>query len=154
VPVQVGANATLFNVTCLAPGFPDLLNALPPIAVNLPIPDTSSPASPGAELLSGYHYFTNKTTPFFDLDTDNGQFGAVHCTKKDTSAAPNAAADVPWLHLTANDAEGCTISEVYRLGTSGGVAPASCANQPSNIYVQYAAQYWFWSSPAPGYTQS
>src|ERR1700753_1303994 len=62
VPVQVGALASLFNATCVAGQFPQLLSMLPGIAYNFPVPDSTVGA--GNVFLSGHHYFTNATTPF------------------------------------------------------------------------------------------
>jgi len=54
---------------------------------------------------------------------------------------------VPWLKLTIKTATDCTISEIYRVNTAGGQPPKTCANQPSAIQVQYAAEYWIYSAP-------
>jgi len=145
VPVQVGANATLFNFTCVAAQYPTLFNGIPQIAYKFPIPELSTPQNPAQNLLSGEHYFLDTTTPFFDLDLGSKQLGEVACTKTNASNAPNPSSDVPWLHLKVKSADGTTITDVYRLETVGGVAPATCSGQPSLIYVQYAAQYWFYT---------
>jgi hypothetical protein len=147
--VQVGALATLFNATCLAAESPALLNMLPGIALEFPVPDAADAAADA--FLSGHHYFTDKTTPFFDLDTAQHSWGTAACAKANASAAPNPAEDVPWLKLTVKSADGCTLSEIYRVHTAGGVAPANCAGQPATVLVDYAAEYWMFSKSAPGY---
>lgn len=69
-------------------------------------------------------------------------------TKKDSATpAPNAAKDVPWLKLSTKSADGCSIAEVYRVDTSGGVAPATCEGQAPAFQIQYAANYWMYSNP-------
>lgn len=69
------------------------------------------------------------------------------CKKANATDAPQKATDVPWLKLTSKARDGCTISEVYRLNTRGGQAPATCKGQQPAFAVQYAAEYWFWSNP-------
>jgi len=152
VPVQIGANATLFNATCVAGQYPSLLSMLPGIAYNFPVPDTTPTSSVANLFESGVHYFLNKTTPFFNLNTNLHNWGTAACAKIGTSNSPNPAQDVAWLKLQAEDVTACTINEIYRLNTMGGVPPTNCLNQPALIEVQYAAEYWVWSSlPPPGY---
>jgi Protein of unknown function (DUF3455) len=100
--------------------------------------------------LSGYHYFMDKTTPFFNLNTAQHSWGTAACAKSNSTAAPNPAQGVPWLKLTVEIADGCSLSEVYRVNTVGGVAPANCAGQPAAIQVDYAAEYWMFSKSVPG----
>jgi len=147
VPLAVGALATLFNVTCLAGPYPQLLNLMPDIALKFPVPDPSNVMSPANLFLSGHHYFTNLTTPFFDLNTNQHSWGTVACKKLSTADAPNKATDVAWLKLSSQSRDGCTISEVYRLNTKGGQPPATCKGMPQAFTVQYAAEYWMWSNP-------
>jgi hypothetical protein len=109
--------------------------------------------SPANLFLSGHHYFTDLTTPFFNLNTNQHDWGTVGCKKVNATSAPNAVTDVSWLKLQSKSTDGCTISEVYRLNTQGGQPPATCAGQQSAFSVQYAAEYWFWSNPnAPTYS--
>jgi len=147
-PAPVGALASLFNATCLAAPFPQLLNTMPGIALEFPVPDSSDPNSPANIFLSGHHYFSDLTTAVFNLNTTLHDWGSVACKKNSSSSAPNPSMDVPWLKLTSKSASGCTISEVYRLNTAGGLPPATCAGQQSNIQVQYSAEYWFWAQPS------
>jgi len=99
--------------------------------------------------LSGRHFFLNRTTPFFDLDTPAMQLGKASCVLNSSVAAPRDAfsqgigdtAAVPWLKLvTRNDTIG-DIREVYRLHTAGGQPPQNCSGKPAAFEVQYAAQY-------------
>lgn len=101
-------------------------------------------------LVSGRHFFTNATTPFFNLDTARSQIGTAPCSKVNSSVAPADApkgrqgeSAVPWLRLAANpDATG-NLHEVFRVGTAGGSAPATCQGMPASFEVQYAAEYVF-----------
>jgi hypothetical protein len=93
----------------------------------------------------GHHYFAADGTPTFNLSAVGD---ILFCQKIATVNAP-ANADigpdgtgaVPWLMLT--DKGGSVgLSQVYRVVTAGGKAPASC--QDTNlISIQYAAEYWF-----------
>jgi hypothetical protein len=148
IPVQVGAMASLYNATCLAAESPLLLNMLPGIALEFPVPAATDVAANA--FLSGHHYFLDKTTPFFNLDTAQHSWGTAACAKGNSSNAPNPTKDVPWLMLTVKSADGCTLSQVYRVNTVGGVAPANCAGQPATVLVDYAAEYWMFSNTAPG----
>jgi hypothetical protein len=146
--VQVGALASLFNATCVAAESPMLLAMLPGIALEFPVPAATDAAADA--FLSGHHYFLDKTTPFFDLDTTAHSWGTAACTKTNASAAPDPTKDVPWLMLTVKSADGCTLSEIYRVNTAGGVAPANCEGQSATIEVDYAAEYWMFSKSALG----
>lgn len=148
-PVAAGAVATLFNTTCIAGMAPALLKAIPQIALRFPIP-TSEGAQATDRLTAGHHWFSNLTTPFFKLDTEAHTWGSVWVKKGAAGDAPNKAKDIPWLKLLAVDKAGCSISEVYRLNTAGGLAPTNCEGQKPNFEVQYAAEYWFYSAP-PSY---
>ncbi|KAF2673690.1 hypothetical protein BT63DRAFT_467260 [Microthyrium microscopicum] len=143
IPAANGAIASLFNATCMAAPYPQLLSAMPGIALNFAVPDSTVAET----FLSGHHLFLDKTTPFFNLDTDSHQWGTVSMSKTNSANAPNAAKDVAWLKLTAKDTTGTTISEVYRVNTAGGQPPATCAGMPANFEVQYSAVYWMWAKP-------
>jgi hypothetical protein len=136
----------------MAAPYPQLLASMPQIALRFPIPTTNTVAATEA-FLSGHHFFADKTTPEFDLNTEKHQWGTVQLKKDSAQSAPNPAKDVPWLKLTAKTVDGCSIAEVYRVNTAGGVAPATCKDQPASFEVQYAASYWMWSNPneAAGY---
>ncbi|KAI7315399.1 hypothetical protein KC315_g11099, partial [Hortaea werneckii] len=69
VPKPVGAVATLFNVSCMAADIPELMEKLPSIALNLPVPSADNALSPAYQDMSGHHYFVDDTTPFFNMDT-------------------------------------------------------------------------------------
>ncbi|KAI8952689.1 hypothetical protein F4801DRAFT_539973 [Xylaria longipes] len=157
-PSQVGAVATLFNASCIASSYPDLLHSLPRLALQFDLPfsasSTDEKMGPTSLLVSGKHFFMNTTTPFFNLDTTRQQIGEAPCSKLNTSNAPadapkgrNGESAVAWLRLGANkDATG-NLQQVYRVETAGGSAPATCQGMPASFQVQYAAEYWFFASP-------
>jgi hypothetical protein len=145
VPAAIGAVATLYNASCLVSTYPDLANALPKVALQFQV----SPASlaPSNLAVSGKHFFTNTTTPFFDLDTNFMKLGSIPCAKNNTAAAPADAPKglqgepaVPWLKLLARVGATGNLQEVYRLETAGGSAPTNCTGQKATFSVQYAAQ--------------
>lgn len=153
--MQIGALATLFNVTCLAADQPDLLSKLPGIAVNLPAPSTSDSSSPAYQDMSGHHYFLDSTTPFFNMDTDLHQYGTGSFKKVNTSTAPTNAplgqngqgyGAVAWLKLDAKNSTGQIFQEVYRVNTAGGNAPPTCSGMPAAFEVQYSAEYWLFTT--------
>jgi len=147
IPAQIGADAKLFNATCLAgasaQGNAAVMQA-PAIAYKYPEPSGNTDVE--NQLQSAHHYFLDTTTPFFDFVTQDHNYGTVASKKIAASPAPNATANVPWLKLQASVSNGNNIKEIYRVNTVGGVAPVNCAGQPSLIYVQYAAEYMFYAS--------
>lgn len=167
IPVAVGALATLFNASCIAAAYPDVLDLLPRVVLPFNLTDNEITAFatrlyPTNLAVSGHHFFETVTTPFFNLDTPSGQIGQVPCAKNNTQSAPSntvvgsdsdnrgqqGEAAVAWLKLLAKTGAGATggLQEVYRLQTVGGSPPATCAGQPAAFTVQYAAQYWFYES--------
>ncbi len=177
VPVQAGAVATLFNASCMASAYPDVLHMLPRLALQFDLDlaaattttTTTTTSSDGRRrrrspegqgldgqqlrlgptnlAVSGHHFFTNVTTPFFALD---GELGRAPCSKADSQAAPADAprgrqgeAAVPWLQLRTRDGATGNLVEVYRVETAGGSAPKTCAGSPASFEVQYAAEYVF-----------
>jgi len=156
-PVSIGAVATLYNATCIASTFPELVNILPNVALqfNLTSPDQASLA-PSNLAVSGHHYFQNTATPTFNLNTSAMDLGFAPCLKNNTVSAPvgspkgqsgvgNGA--VAWLKLIAREGTTGNLEEIYRVQTAGGNPPVTCAGMPSTFSVEYAAQYWFFQSP-------
>ncbi|KAK8233343.1 hypothetical protein HDK90DRAFT_263829 [Phyllosticta capitalensis] len=163
-PKAVGAVATLFNATCAAANSPSLLYDTPAIALQYDIPTAASALEAYSILLSGHHYFTNTTTPFFNLDTADHTWGVMAGKKEASVKAPSTGAGAAavkkladdgvdgtengscaWLQLAALDEPGLAWKEVYRLNTAGGNAPDTCEGIDGDFEVQYAATYWFWS---------
>jgi hypothetical protein len=158
-PKAVGALAILYNALCVAINNPDLFNLLPDISLQFSTPgDVSGPVSPSSILnyqnlnIIGHHFFSNSTTPVFDLNTPNGMFGNAVMEKTGSVNAPpdapkgqgsNANGAVPWLLLTSTSASTGPVKTVYRTMTAGGEPPATCNGMPSSFTVEYAAHYWF-----------
>jgi hypothetical protein len=147
-PASIGAVATLFNASCVASIYPDLLNLLPDLALQFQLPDGESPQiGPTGLIVSGKHYFTNAVTPFFNLDTPAQSLGEAPCSKNASSTAPvNAPSGLQgepatsWLKLVTKTGATGNLREVYRVETAGGSAPATCSGMPAAFEVQYAAQ--------------
>ena len=150
IPVSSGAMATLYNATCVASTYSDLLAALPNVALqfNLTNPSQASLA-PSDLAISGHHFFSNLTTPFFNLDSTSLDLGVVPCSKNNTVSAPTGAPKgqdntgfgaVAWLKLLARDGATGNLEEVYRVNTAGGNPPPACAGQAATFEIQYAAE--------------
>jgi hypothetical protein len=97
VPVAAGAVATLFNASCVASSYPDLLHLLPGLSMRFDVPYPYTPSEapphmgPSDLAVSGNHYFTDLKTPFFDL-IGLGNIGfAKHSSVNATGSAPAGA---------------------------------------------------------------
>lgn len=153
-PVALGAVATLYNSSCIASAYPDLLAALPNVALQFNLTSPTQPSlTPSSLLLSGHHFFSNATTPAFDMTISN--VGFAPCAKNNSASAPPGASvgqngvglgAVTWLKLITRTGATGGLEEVYRVNTAGGSAPATCAGMPATFEVQYAAEYWFYRS--------
>jgi hypothetical protein len=146
-PKAVGALATLFNVTCLAASPQNLVAQIPSFALGYPVPTSDVSDSTINTLLSGHHFFTNATTPFFNLQTDKHNYGSVGCLKQSACDAPadapkgvNGLGSVPWLKLAGFEGD---YNEVYRVDTAGGNPPKTCQGMADKFQVEYAAAYYF-----------
>lgn len=160
-PTATGAVATLFNASCIAGTYPDLLNMLPRVSMAFNL--TASPngayaknllptsgntrLAPGNYVISGHHYFVDSTTPYFTLDTDTLKLGTIPCAKDAAVPAPADAPKgqlgekaVPWLKLSAKSGATGRLQEVYRVETAGGSAPSTCSGMPASFQVEYSAQ--------------
>ena len=159
-PVPIGAIASLYNASCVAANYPDILSLLPALALEFPVPPQPSGAlAPSNIGLCGHHYFATNTTPVFNLDISPNpaqQIGNVVARKVANSTAPANAVKGPngvgdgavvWLYLTTTNATQGDVKAVYRLNTAGGSPPETCENSDPEFSVQYAAEYWFYSSP-------
>ncbi|KAK3940792.1 hypothetical protein QBC46DRAFT_363800 [Diplogelasinospora grovesii] len=150
IPVQTGAVATLFNASCVASTYPDLLNMLPKVALQFNLTTNEKLALAPANLaVSGHHFFPNPTTPFFDLDvTPSLQLGEAACAKNNSMAAPADAPTgqqgekaVTWLKLLAKTGATGELQEVYRVETAGGSPPATCQGQAASFTVHDHPQH-------------
>lgn len=172
VPIALGAVANLYNTTCMAsvpiPGGnpPYVLNNAPAVAVanSNPNASDSKPIHPlgSGSVISGHHYFTDSTTPTFNLVWDTTNYGIFFSKKTSNVTAPATAAigpdgskAVPWLKLEVESPVAPltieqkdlvpSVKEIYRVNTAGGAAPATCAGMPTAFSRQYAAEYWFFA---------
>ncbi|KAH7242392.1 hypothetical protein BKA59DRAFT_456970 [Fusarium tricinctum] len=150
-PVATGAVATLFNASCVAALYPDLLERIPGMAVHFPLTDAKK-LGPASLPESGHHYFTADGVPFFDLRTPEQDIGEAPCAKNSSAPAPSFSAKgqlgeaaVPWLRLKTIEGATHNMKEVYRTTTAGGSAPATCEGMGSEFEVEYSTLYWFWA---------
>lgn len=165
-PIQLGAKAILFNITCLkAAPLTTPFNKLYTRLATGAIPQDGNPNE------SGHHFFTNgNVTATFNLHTDylTGNLGISFSTKTANVSAPADAAKGPdgsdavsWLKLTtigdtpkpagspgvkiATADQVGDVQEIYRLNTVGGSAPKTCEGLVGTTFEkQYTAEYWFW----------
>jgi len=149
VPLQVGALATLYDFTSLAYTSESTLNTVPPTIVYTPVSadngTTLTVNSIGTFPIIGHHYFAADGTPTFNLSyVGDILFSTKIATVNAPSNAnvgPEGTGAVPWLML--DDKGGSVgLSEVYRVVTAGGKAPATCPDT-NLISIDYAAEYWF-----------
>jgi hypothetical protein len=149
-PVAIGARASLYNATCLAAAYPDVLSMLPRLALQFNLTDINQASlAPSNLQISGHHYFTNLTTPTFNLDTSSMNLGIAPAAKNSSTPAPADApigqygvghGAVAWLKLLATEGATGNLQEIYRVNTAGGNPPATCAGMPEAFEVQYAAE--------------
>lgn len=138
----------------MAADSPTLLSNIPNIALELPKPTAEDETSPVYRDLSGHHYFTDATTPYFNMDTSMNTYGMGAFKKLNATDAPATASkgqnglgygSVAWLKLQAKSGDDCVFTEVYRVNTAGGNPPPTCKDQQASFEVQYSAEYWFYS---------
>ncbi|CZS95982.1 uncharacterized protein RAG0_05467 [Rhynchosporium agropyri] len=151
--VAVGAIATLYDATSLAYSSTTALHAIPPMAVNVALPQggassSGSPLNLAAQKLKplGNHYFDTAGTPVFDLTSVKKSLFAAKAANTTAPASaskgPGGQGAVDWLYLKSKPAYNSVgLGEVYRVITAGGKAVCSQAGPQS---VQYAAEYWFY----------
>ncbi|KAJ5354641.1 hypothetical protein N7541_005685 [Penicillium brevicompactum] len=150
-PEATGAVATLFDASCLAAASESLLHEVPVLISTTPLGSLAFMAALVAQgtrstnLIIGEHYFNGQGDPVFDLSL-SGPDSWIATTKKAAVPAPNltlgTSIDVPWLKLGYK--KGHNLEEVYRVVTSLGDPPSTCAGQNATILVPYAAEYWFY----------
>lgn len=150
IPVAAGAVATLYNSSCLVSTFPDLASKMPEVSLQFNLSDAEQQVlSPSNLAISGHHFFSNSTTPDFDLSSEGLSLGQAPCQKVASVPAPVRATKgqgnvgygtVPWLKLSTRDGATGGLKEVYRVNTAGGSPPPTCAGQPAAFEVQYATE--------------
>jgi hypothetical protein len=119
-PSAVGAVATLFDASCLAGNYPDILNYIPPAFLNVPLDAAVSVAMAlgqisNCSLIIGNHYFVDTTTPLFDF-RQYGQSEWMEGVKEASVAAPASFSDsgsIPWLKLGYKAGVGIKVSLLY-----------------------------------------
>ncbi|KAL3475870.1 hypothetical protein BJX99DRAFT_228765 [Aspergillus californicus] len=149
-PVAIGAVARLYNATCFAANYPEMIELLPAISYRVSLPTKESDTLPPINLgLMGHHFFEGKV-PVFNLDTTPAQQLGIAKVKKDADlAAPSNAIKgsngaVSWLYLSATNGTVGDYKSVYRVDTAGGGAPTTCDGMPASFTVQYAANYYIY----------
>ncbi|KAL8940487.1 MAG: hypothetical protein Q9211_002248 [Gyalolechia sp. 1 TL-2023] len=157
-PVAAGATAILYNTTCISCIAPEALEMLPSSSLLVPTPKENKPLFPALALTSGNHYFSDLTTPTFNLHTAKANFG-IQFTKLLTKVpvpddkqqlGQDQSEAVAWLKLSSTNApeglasDSSSVKEIYRVNTAGGSPPKTCDASPASFEVQYAAEYWFW----------
>ncbi|KAJ5943618.1 hypothetical protein N7516_003786 [Penicillium verrucosum] len=150
-PKATGAAATLFDASCIASSSLALLHEVPAIISATPIGSLAFMAALVAQgtrstnLIIGEHYFNAGGDPVFDMGL-SGSNSWIATNKIASTPAPKSKSqssnDVPWLKLGYKNGNG--IREVYRVVTSQGDPPVTCAGQNATIQVDYAAEYWFY----------
>ncbi|KAJ9211501.1 hypothetical protein DTO166G4_6922 [Paecilomyces variotii] len=154
-PVAIGALASLYNATCVAANYPDLMSMAPNVVINIALPTKSSSTLPPANLeLLGHHFFRDTTTPVFNLDTTpERQYGIAISKKNASMSAPTDAVKgqhntgngaVAWLYLDTINGTVGDYKSVYRVNTAGGNPPATCEGMGKTFTVQYSADYYFY----------
>ncbi|KAL4871193.1 hypothetical protein BDV12DRAFT_164371 [Aspergillus spectabilis] len=149
-PEATGAVARLYNATCFAANFPDMIELLPAIAYRMTLPTREYDSFPPANLnLIGHHFFEGKI-PVFNLDTTPTRQLGIAKVKKDAdisapdNAVPGENGAVGWLYLTATNGTVGRYRSVYRVDTAGGSPPKTCDGLPESFTVQYAANYYIY----------
>ena len=153
----------------LSPSGPDssaVLTKVLPVTVNVTNYDNGKPIFPlgSSSIISGHHYFSNASTPTFNLVWDTTNYGIFFSQKISNATAPPTAGKgpdgskaVPWLKLEVETPASPwtvqqkdfvpNVKEIYRVNTAGGAAPATCAGLPTGTIIKkdYAAEYWFYA---------
>ncbi|PLB48351.1 hypothetical protein P170DRAFT_456902 [Aspergillus steynii IBT 23096] len=148
-PEAVGAVARLYNATCIAASYPDMIEMLPSIVYKMQLPDSDDDPLPPANIdLLGHHYFAG-STPVFNFDLASTRHGIAFTKKGAEIDAPSSAVKggngaVAWLYLSTVNGTVGRYKSVYRVDTAAGQAPKTCKNMPSQFTVQYAANYYFY----------
>ncbi|KAK4191392.1 hypothetical protein QBC35DRAFT_426164 [Podospora australis] len=157
VPQAAGAVATLFNASCVAATYPDVGAMLTRASLQFDLSESEAlqRLAPSNLGVSGAHYFTTLTTPYFDINTPQWQLGASPFGKNASIAAPADAGKglkgegaVALLKLSSKPGGSGGLQEVYRVETVGGSPPATCQGMPATFEIQYSTQYWFYASKA------
>ncbi|KAH7100995.1 hypothetical protein BKA62DRAFT_704734 [Auriculariales sp. MPI-PUGE-AT-0066] len=148
-----GAVASLYDVSCITklPLFTDIqINLFNALTTN----DSRAVVDQlllAATLKLADHYFITEPPataiiPFFDFRAalkDDDEY--VAAPKKAGITSPDGAENIDWTQLAAIN--GTAASTVFRVHTHLGQPPSSCL-AGETISAPYAAQYWFYQTPA------
>lgn len=94
----------------------------------------------------GHLSFSGPHTPIFDLSPKAYFIGILTASIPAPVGAAKGAdggAAVPWYQLMAQPGS-YGVSELYRIETAGGSAPATCEGQPALVQRQYSAETWMY----------
>jgi hypothetical protein len=125
------------------------------IALNFPFPLPFVPLPPANLDLLGHHYFSNLTTPVFNLDIPQQEDGIAITKKVAQMNAPvgsipgqhnSGDGAVAWLFLSTIDGTTGNYGSVYRVNTAGGQPPTTCNDMSGTFMVPYSAAYYFYGS--------
>ncbi|KAE8375383.1 hypothetical protein BDV26DRAFT_299797 [Aspergillus bertholletiae] len=148
-PKALGADATLFDVSCIAAFNPELLHNLTPALKTVhseALPFLALLGSrlfpPATKFILGKHLFNAADQPFFDLRLAGGHDWMATKMAVSVGAPERSTVNVPWLKLTSVNGTG--VKEVYRVHTVGGQPPTNCQKHLGEFKVEYAAEYWFY----------
>ncbi|KAL4934301.1 uncharacterized protein BDV17DRAFT_4594 [Aspergillus undulatus] len=149
-PVAVGAVARLYNATCFAASYPEMIELLPAITYRMSLPtEEANPLPPTNLNLIGHHFFEG-SVPVFNMDTTPTRQLGIAKVKKDgdldapTTALQGENGAVPWLLLGRTNGTVGAYSSVYRVDTAGGASPKTCEGMEEEFTVEYAANYYMY----------
>ncbi|KAI9851732.1 MAG: hypothetical protein M1838_002947 [Thelocarpon superellum] len=139
-PVNIGALANLTDLTVTDSVHWDALTTMAVGYAHNRMPVLSTP-------LYGWHVFDSAGSPTFNIP----RLGISFVGKKladvtapaRSVAGPDGTGSVDWLQL-GDKGTSVGAKEVYRVKVAGGKAPKTCEGQPNVIFMEYAAQYWFY----------
>jgi hypothetical protein len=171
-PVSIGATATLFDVQsflqangALIPWLPGMALSASGLQSDVKVAQTSVAADQAdfnigsnipvlQQAKIGHHFFDAGKSPNFILDGEHNnlllvakKLGDVPAPAGSTPGPGNIKA-VDWLLLgDSGVGRSVGLDYVYRVETSGGSPPATCAGVApgSFIRVPYTAEYWFYA---------
>lgn len=115
IPESAGAVATLYDASCLASNYPDLFHQVSELAEKVDSEALTNLADrikdiASVNLVEGYHYFDETSTPFFDLRQDYSP-NWIATSGIEKVPSPNGAVD--WLRLGCKDSEGIEVCPYF-----------------------------------------
>ena len=137
VPVFVNQYTDLYDVAPLIPELPDeaTLHDLVPLFARYDYTQTQN-----STLVCIGNIYTEDDATTVDL-TAAGYY-LFNIEERATVPAPEPTLNAEWIYSVSTD----QAWEIYRVETSGGAVPASCAGLSGEFALSYAAEYWFYHS--------